>query len=179
MDASSSSNIDGLMASIRRKIDAFGFESRGRNGGTIGDEIATAVAEDIASSAEEVQANPTGGEFPENEEDYAKWKAERYGVGSRAFGLRTGQTFSVESLRGEVEVDGEAMSMTYGTGRPPDGSSKSGYIADSDRETTDVEKMGWLISKNAGQVHPYEVGPYAAAEIKDILADGLKRHLEE
>lgn len=175
----SSSNIDGLMASIRRKIEAFGFEVSGESGGTLADSIATVIAEDIASSAAEIQANPTGGEFPENEDDYAAWKAEKYGVGGRAFGIRTGQSFSVESLRGEIEASRDDMSMTYGTGRPPDSSANSGYIADSDREVTDVEKMGWMIEKNPGEVHPYEIGPYAAAEIRDVLADGLKRHLEE
>ncbi|WP_165251178.1 hypothetical protein [Paludisphaera soli] len=170
------SNVDSLAARIKALIDSFDFTRPGIEQ-SMGEDAAHAVAEDIASSAAELQEEPTGGGFPSNEPGYARRKAEKYGVGDPAYGFRTGQTFSLESLLGDVRVGSDEVEMQYGTGRPPERSGASGYISEADKAVTDREKMGFLTA-GANPIHPYEIGPYAREAVREIMAEGLRKHLE-
>lgn len=174
------SNIDALAAKIQEAIDSFGFRSAAPGGsGDLGEACAKAVAEDIHSSALDGQEEPDGTQFPDNEDRYAAMKAAKYGRTGRSFGFRTGQTLSVESLMGQVEASDDELTMRYGTGRivsQSDGGS--GYVADSDRQQTDIEKMYILTNLAAKRIDVYKVGPYAEKEIKILQAQALERHIK-
>lgn len=174
------SNIDGLAAKIQAAIESFGFRSHAAEGGTVGDACAEAVAEDIASSAVDLQQTPDGHEFPDNTDAYAKFKDRKYGRSGRAYGIRTGQTFSVESLKGHVEMSDEDLKMRYGTGKPPSRAvGGSGYLSPSDQQTADVEKAYYLTNTMPKPIDFYKVGPYAEKEIKAIQAQSLQAHIKD
>lgn len=171
-----SSNIDSVGAWLDDVVDGFGFDAAGAEG-TFGDEAARAVADDIHTSAEDVQQEPPGKEFPDNEDKYAAAKAKKYGRTGKSFGLRTGQMLSIESLLGDVAVKHDEVVMQYGTGKPPS-SSKSGYLSDEDRSITDVEKARYMTRDGAKTIDFYQLGPYAEKAVAEIGADALERYLK-
>lgn len=175
----SDSNVNEVAKWLEDTINSFGFDSDGPGGETIGAACARAIAEDIQSSAVEVQAEPDGRDFPDNDDKYAAFKAQKYGRTGRAFGVRTGQLFSTESLMGSVKVSGDEMEMGYGTGKPVStGAGGSGYVSSSDRDQTDIEKAVIITSLAKKRIDFYKLGPYAEVEVFEIVAEGLERHIK-
>lgn len=170
------SNVDAVAKHVEDLIATFDFTRPGIEE-SMGKDALHAIAEDIASSAAALQANPTGDPFPDNEPEYAEYKARKYGMHPPAYGFRTGQTFSLESLLGEQSIGPDSAEMRYGTGQPPSRSSASGYISEADQEITDIEKM-YFLTNGADPIHPYEIGPYAEEAIRDVMEEGLRKHLE-
>lgn len=174
------SNINEVAKWLDDTIDGVSFELPGSGPDpTLGHACARAVAKDIHDSAKDVQQEPDATEFPENDDRYAAYKDAKYGRTGRAFGFRTGQTFSMESLMGTISVQPNEVEMAYGTGRPvskADGGN--GYVSESDKDQTDIEKMYLLTNVAAKRIDPYKIGPYAEAEIVEILAEGLERHIK-
>lgn len=168
------SNIDEVGRWLDETIAEFGFETE-TGSGPLGLVAARLIAEDIASSAVDVQAEADGTEFPDNEDRYARFKAEKYGRTGKSYGLRTGQMLSVESLMGEVVVSTETVVMNYGTGKPPT-TSKTGYLTAADTSITDVEKA-FYIRRSGKPIDFYQVGPFADEAVKEATADALERHL--
>lgn len=175
------SNIDAVAAKVQAAIESFGFNARSADGGeTVGEACARAVAEDIASSAVDLQQTPKGDEFPDNDPDYAEMKERKYGRAGRSYGIRTGQTLSVESLMGQVEATDDTLTMRYGTGKPPSHAvGGSGLVTPADQKATDIEKAEWLTRSNPRTIDFYQVGPYAEKDVKEIVARSLKAHIEQ
>lgn len=174
------SNLDAVRRAVELAVFQFDFESRAAGGGTVGEACQRIIAEDIHESAQDVQADPMGQDFPDNDDDYAEFKERVYGRTGRSYGFRTGQTLSVESLMGELSTNGKEATMSYGTGQVVTRSDGgNGYVGDSDRDATDVEKMGYLMDSGRQAIDVYKVGPYAEARAAEAVADALSMHLKE
>jgi hypothetical protein len=63
--------------------------------------------------------------------------------GTDELNLRIGQTLSVESLRGSIEMVTEAAMIMWGTGEPPARSSAVAEPTKQERTTTDIGKSYW------------------------------------
>jgi hypothetical protein len=174
------SNIEEVSGWLEGVVRSFGLNVESPDGGgSLGEAIADAIAEDIASSAIDVQADPEGEDFPDNEPKYAAYKDRVYGRSGRAYGIRTGQTFSKESLKGQVQIDEDRMTMAYGTGQPPSrGVGGAGVVLPSDEQVTDVEKAYYLGSAARQPIDFYKIGPYAEREIEDLAERALAKHIE-
>jgi hypothetical protein len=158
--------VDQLCDQIEELVETFGFESAGVEGKSLADDAVHAVAESISEDCREGKA-PDGSEWAPNKEPYRSWKAKKYGVHDP--GYLTGQTLSIESLVGEVEVTNDRVTMTHGVG-----------AVDEDG-VTDREKGIWLTEgdeKQGREPRPfYALNDDRSKAVVDVLSEGLGRHL--
>ena len=168
----SDSNIDEVEAKISDVWESFGFSIPGIGGGTLGQDCAGTVADAIATDAAQSKG-AEGQTFPENSPKYKAWKARRYG--QDAPGYRTGQMLSLESLKGEVQIEGDEVVMTYGTDEPPTRSSTGmGFNPDTDGAITDREKMGYITEK-FGPI--FAMNADRQTEVTEVIGDAFSRHI--
>ena len=170
------SNLDHVMGQLKQFINSFDFTRPGIEG-SMGKDAAHAVAERIAEAAAD-QKTTDGEPFPDNAPEYAAWKDEKYGVGPNAYGRRTGQMLSLESLLGEVEVSGGEVTIRYGTGQAPTRSSASGYISESDKSTTDIEKA-FFITNQGKRLTFYKAGAAGREAVVEVLKEAVARAIQE
>jgi len=142
----------------------------------MGKDCAHAIGEAIAEAAAD-QKQTDGVPFPKNDKDYAEMKARKYGFAPPAFGFRTGQMLSIESLLGEIEIDADRVVVRYGTGRAPERSSASGYISEADKRTTDREKADLMHHKARKRAQFFQIGVAGRAAVLEVVKDALTRHL--
>lgn len=168
------SNIDDILKQAMEFIDSFNFERPGVEG-SLGKDCAHAVAERIADLAATEQRTSDNEDFPDNEPRYADWKNRKYNTSKPAFGIRTGQMLSIQSLLGDVEVEPGRVTMSYGTGQAPDRSGASDYISESDKRTTDREKAGYISKR----VEFYKAGSEGRAAVVEVVKEALDKAIRE
>lgn len=128
------SNVDDVHRSVMEAITGFNFHKGGS-----GWHMVEAVADGIQERSADRQMAAVQVWYA-NEPIYRAWKQRKYGTDKTNY--RTGQMLSRESLLGVVVIDTNTIEIRYGTGRPP-AYSENGYMEDSDRQTTDIEKAYW------------------------------------
>lgn len=168
------SDVDKVMDGIGRLIDGFSFRLKGRDE-SIGKDMVTTAAQGIADMCAN-QIDWDGARFPSNEEKYAAYKTRVYGVHEPAYGFRTGQTFSLESLMGEYQISTNEVTMKYGTDWIPTRAS-AGNIQDSDRKATDREKLGWLME--TGNIDVYRIGDVVILDVMEVVREGWREYLRD
>jgi hypothetical protein len=127
--------IRAYFANLERLIATFDFTRQGRHE-ALGKEAAYLVADEIQIRSSRDQRGPDG-HFPPNGAAYTQRKRMRYGV--ELIGVRTGQMWSLPSLRGRIDIAPKLVIMTYGTGEyPPTDAIHPTY--DEDTMHTDVSK---------------------------------------
>lgn len=168
------SNIDQVCTWIDDVINSIDFTRPGEDE-SIGKDVAVSIAQEIADDAAE-QMEPDGTPFPANEAKYAAWKGRKYGMQEPAYGYRTGQMLSLESLIGEVDVKADEVTMTYGKDLPPTRSSASGYISDQDKAVTDRQKMGWMKDKG---VNIYKLSDLVRQRAFELIREWFARVIRE
>lgn len=141
----------------------------------MGLDAAHAVAEAIAEAGAD-QRTTDDEPFPSNEPKYAEWKDKKYGVGNPAYGRRTGQMLSLQSLRGKIDVTPHEVTLAYGTGEAPERSSASGYINDADKAITDKKKAEYNHEK-MGRF--YKVGKSGRERVVEVMKEALGRAIQE
>jgi hypothetical protein len=131
------SNIDQVEAWVINSVSGFGLDAPGPTS-TVGHDMMVAVAEGIQARSLVQQRGATE-VWPENSDDYAKYKEEHYA--SKWINVKTSQMLSMLSLLGEFRLldDKRTLEWLYGTGDPPR-SSITGFLDESDLEVTDREK---------------------------------------
>ena len=144
----------------------------------MGKDAAKAVAERIAEAAAD-QKTTDDEPFPNNAPEYAAWKDKKYGVGPDAYGRRTGQMLSLESLLGEVDVSGDEVTIRYGTGQAPERSSASSYISESDKSITDIEKAFFITNSGGKRVTFYKAGAAGREAVAEVLREAVSRAIQE
>jgi hypothetical protein len=125
-----SSNIPDLADRDGRDLES----SSPAGSGGLGESIAQAVAEGIRARTVDRGLDATGNPLAENEEPYRSQKARKYGSSKPL--VRTGHMLKVESLKGQVAVDSDSVTMTYGTG-----------ATDEVGGSTDRDEGGWNSEK--------------------------------
>lgn len=144
----------------------------------MGRDAAKAVAERIAEAAAD-QKTTDDEPFPNNAPEYAAWKDKKYGVGPDAYGRRTGQMLSLESLLGEVDVTRDEVTISYGTGQAPERSSASGYINESDKSITDIEKAFFVTNQGGKRLKFYKAGAAGREAVVEVIKEAIGRAIQE
>lgn len=170
----SDSNLDDVMGQLNRFLESFDFTRPGIES-SMGKDAAHAVAEAIAQAAAD-QKTTDGEPFPDNEPKYADWKDRKYGVGNPAYGRRTGQMLSLQSLLGNVDVAPDEVTLTYGTGEAPERSVASNYIGEGDKKVTDKQKADY---NNERMNNFYKIGEAGRAAVVEVMREALNRAVAE
>jgi hypothetical protein len=129
------SNIVGLVRSLRDGLSAFGFTSHSAGAApTVGDAVHGVFTDGICDR-NDVGVDQDLSEWAENSDNpeghgYASWKERT--VGHRNPNILTGQMISRESVSGELRNGHHEMDHEYGTGVR--GVSAAGNVGPSDRE---------------------------------------------
>ncbi len=163
-------NLDECFAEIDGFLDSIGFDMPGESEGTVGEEIARAVAEDIHASD---AVNPDGSPWPENDPEYKNEKRRTHG--SDTTGYRSGQMLSKDSLYGQPEIGHDEMTMVYGTGTVPShGYDGLRYDAKEDGKVTDREKAEYFAK--IGEF--YAMNEKRDAEVGDLVGKAVARQAD-
>jgi hypothetical protein len=168
------SNIDEVARWLDSVVTEFDFDQPGTNS-SMAQDCGVAVAEGIVKRSYDQQMGASE-VWPENSDEYAKYKEEHYG--SRWINVRTSQMLSMASLTANITTtdDGKTAVMNYGTGEPPN-SSITGYLEESDKEVTDKEKAA--IAHANGRPF-FEIDEDIDTQnVMPILAEGLSKYLQK
>src|SRR5689334_1970463 len=110
---------DAVLAHVAAAVDSFDFSIPGEAGGTLGRDLAVAVAQGIADRSADGK-DPDGNDWRPNSDTpfhglpgYATYKRERYDVDRP--GELGGQMLSQLSLLGQTTVTADEVEMVYGT----------------------------------------------------------------
>lgn len=170
-----SDNLDTVMGQLTAIINSFDFTRPGADE-SLGKDCAMAIAQDIVDQSAR-QQTPDQQDFPRNAPEYAEWKGKKYGFPPPAYGYRTGQTLSLNSVAGEIDVRPDEVVLKYGKGQPPNRSSASEYITDADKSITDIEKMYFAFAQRGIDV--MKIGPDARDAVMAEVREALTKHLQE
>lgn len=171
------SNIDAVVADLKKIIDGFNFTVPGRDQ-SLGRDIVNLMVERIDNRCSNAVA-PDGTPWPENKDSVKKEKQRRYGWTDS--GKRTGQTTSVPSLRGsKTTIEADVVTMRYGTDTAPSrGGSPTGLVSKGDAKRTDVQKAEYMHTGGFWNTKRpfYEVGEGDAEAVTELCQENLNEYI--
>lgn len=134
---------DSVADLVEAVIDTYDWTLPGEAGQSLGRDLAVTVADGMAERSNR-GLGVDGSPLKANEPKYARYKLARYGVDRP--GELSGQTFSLLSMLGTVEVGPADVAMSYGLGTPPTrATSRTGQaMRPWELKATDREKAGYL-----------------------------------
>ena len=159
---------------VMEVIDTFDFTLPGRDQ-SLGRDLCIQAASDM-----EVRGNDgkdvAGNAFKPNEEEYAAYKDEKYGVDRP--GELGGQMLSLLSLLGNPVIEKDKILMTYGLGVPPSkNTSRTGVLMlDQELTATDVEKAEYMVER--GNLF-YGFDPAMEEALVRIVEERLEQHITD
>ena len=171
MPPSYDSNVDDVFAWLTRCVDGFSLAESGR-----GNSIAETIAQGIEERSDQRQQGADE-PWPENSDNppgkgYRSRKRRKYKTDKTNY--RTKQMLSRESLLGEVVVNKDSVTINYGTGKPPTAGAE-GYIENSDKQITDIEKAFYAHQLD----RPFfELDEQLIDKVFDDFCDELEEHLQ-
>jgi hypothetical protein len=118
-------------------VDSVEFTMPGQDA-SLGKDCAGVVAQGIIDRSVPDAVSPDGGSWAANEARYAAYKRAKFAADQP--GILSGQMLSLESVKGEVKVLPDQVTMTYGTGSTPSGSRTGAALSASQSSVTDREK---------------------------------------
>jgi hypothetical protein len=172
------SNAGQVIESLEAFVDAFDFNRPGVEG-SLGRDVRDRVVQGISIRSED-EHRGAGTPWKANEEKYAKWKKKRYGLAD-APNARTGGMLSRKSLIGRTTIEPDVVTMIYGTGEPPSGTTTGVKMTAQDEKVTDIEKAYYA---HTGQsVHKikrpfYELDETISKDVWDLIAMSLDHYIK-
>ncbi len=107
---------------------------------SLGRDMATEACLAIVERSVADQQDATGGTFKATSPKYTASKLRKFSVD--LVGVRSGQMLSLESVKGEITVEPEVVTIKYGTGEVATRSSTGGQLRSN--EPTDRQKADWF-----------------------------------
>lgn len=173
------SNIDDVSAWLDAVVASVNFEMPGVEG-SLGKDLAGAVAEGIQLRTEQEKLDAEGGPLKPNEAKYAARKERDYDIAANTPAVRTGQVLSLVSLLGQTKITKEAVQMVFGTDEPPSRTRMGGWkrpkLREADQRVTDRQKGQFL--EEQGRPF-YGLDEAIGDTCRDLCREAIERLLTE
>jgi len=165
-------NFDQHVAWFKDLVDDFNFKLPGRNE-NIGKDLAYLASQRMIDRADQEQGGPDGSIWLANEPRYAAWKAKKYNVVK--VGTLTGQMLSETSMRGNIDVQEQEVTMRYGIDQPAT-KFKGGETYDVENPPTDRQKAQWF---EEGGRKFYGLDDKISDELAELAGQELDEYLAD